>query len=95
MEIHAVEVSDTHIRATLEALCPDFWSYIHVIVAIFEVSRFDKVGYPLRGVMVLLAASHLITMPFFNVFNFLSPAVNFNISVHDRVLLSNYSKLRV
>ena len=95
MEVHTVVISDAHVRAPLEALCPDIWPDINIIVAIFEVARLDEVGDPLRGVVVLLTASHLVTTPFFDVLDLLRPAVNLNISVHDWVLLSDNAELRV
>ena len=95
MEINTVEVPDAHVRTSLETLSSDIWSDINIIVAIFEVSRFDEVGDPFGGVVVLLAASHLVSMPLFNVLNLLRPAVYLNISVHNWVLLSDNTKLRI
>ena len=45
--------------------------------------------------MVLLAASHLVSTPLFDVLDLLRPAVYLNISVHNWVLLSDNAEVGV
>ena len=81
IDINAIVVADSHLRPTSDELVADVRPHILVILLILKPARVDKLTDPLGRIVVLFAASHLVSTPFLNLFDSLRPAVHLDVAV--------------
>ena len=95
IDIDAIVVANTHLRSTSDDLVADVRPHILIILLILKPARVDKLTDPLSRIVVLFAASNLVSAPLLDLLDPLRPAVHFDVAVEKGVLPRHHAELRV